>query len=167
MHLILRRVLEECHTVDEAIALLDKTPRCTSCNHMLADRSGSIADVETTPDGQWVHRPQHGLLTHANHCTGPVLAWQDRYVRENPETCKRDSRMQSLAASHPVSESDLRAMVADHDTAPHSICLHNAGDWSFTEQGESIASIIIDVTAGTLDVADGPPCEHLYKRYSL
>ena len=167
MHVILRRVLEECRTVDEAIKFLDKTPRCTSCNHMLADRSGSIADVEATPDGQWVHRPQHGLLTHANHCTGLTLASQDRYVRENPETRKRDSRMQTLAAGHPVSESDLRAMLADHDTAPYSICLHNAGDWSFTEQGESIASIIIDVTAGTLDVADGPPCEHRYQRYSL
>lgn len=167
MHIILRSVLEECHTVDEAIELLGKTPRCTSCNHMLADRSGSIADVEATPAGQWVHRPQHGLLTHANHCTGPGLASQDRYVRENPETRERDSRMQTLATSHPVSESDLRAMLADHATSPYSICLHNDADWSFIEQGKSIASIIIDVTAGTLDVADGPPCEHRYQRYSL
>ena len=167
MHVILRRVLEECHTVDEAIALLGKTPRCTSCNHMLADRNGSIADVEATPAGQWIHRPQNGLLTHANHCTSQVLASRDRYVRENPETCERDSRMQTLATAHPVSESDLQAMLADHATAPYSICLHNAGDWSFTEQGESIASIIIDVTAGTLDVADGPPCEHRYQRHSL
>ena len=167
MHIILRRVLEECHNVDEAIALLEKTPRCTSCNHMLADRGGSIADVEATPAGQWVHRPQHGLLTHANHCTGPVLASRDRYVRENPETCQRDSRMQTLAAAHTVSESDLRAMLTDHATAPYSICLHNDADWSFIEQGESIASIIIDVTGETLDVADGPPCEHLYRRYTL
>lgn len=167
MHIILRRVLEECHTVDEAIALLEKTPRCTSCNHMLADRGGSIADVEATPAGQWVHRPQKGLLTHANHCTAPVLASRDRYVRENPETYERDSRMQTLATSHPVSESDLRAMLADHATAPFSICLHNDADWSFIEQGESIASIIIDVTTRTLDLADGPPCEHGYQRYSL
>lgn len=167
MHIILRRVLEKCHTVDEAIALLEKTPRCTSCNHMLADRGGSIADVEATPAGQWVHRPQHGLLTHANHCTAPVLASRDRYVRENPETGERDRRMQTLATSHPVSESGLHAMLADRATAPYSICLHNDADWSFIEQGESIASIIIDVTAGTLDVADGPPCMHRYQRYSL
>ncbi len=167
MHIILRRALEECHNVDEAVALLAKTPRCTSCNHMLADRGGSIADVEATPAGQWVHRPQQGLLTHANHCTGPTLAAQDRCSRENPETCERDSRMQTLATSHPVSESDLWAMLADHATSPFSICLHNDPAWSFMEQGESIASIIIDVTEGMVDVADGPPCEHLYKRYSL
>ncbi len=167
MHIILRRVLEECHNVNEAVALLSKTPRCTSCNHMLADRGGSIADVEATPAGQWVHRPQQGLLTHTNHCTGSILAAQDRYIRENPETCERDSRMQTLATSHPVSENELHAMLADHATSPNSICLHNDADWSFIEQGESIASIIIDVTGGTLDVADGPPCEHGYQRYSL
>ena len=167
MHIILRRVLEECHTVDDAIALLDKTPRCTSCNHMLADCGGSIADVEATPAGRWVHRPQQGFLTHTNHCTGPVLASRDRYLRENPETCERDSRMQTLATPHPVSESDLRAMLADHATAPFSICLHNDPEWSFIEQGESIASIIIDVTGGILDVADGPPCEYGYQTHKL
>ncbi len=167
MHIILRRVLEECHNVDEAVALIGNTPRCTSCNHMLADRGGTIADVEATPAGQWVHRPTAGMLTHTNHCTHPALAIQDRYVREYPETRERDSRMQTLAKSRPITENDLRAMLADHATSPYSICLHNDSDWSFIEQGESIASIIIDVTAGTLDVADGPPCEHEYQRYSL
>lgn len=167
MHIILRRVLEECHNVDEAIELLGQTPRCTSCNHMLADGNGTIADVEATPAGQAVHRPQQALLTHANHCTSPFLASQDRYVREYPETRERDSRLQSLAASRLVSESDLSAMLTDHFTAPNSICLHNDPGWSFIEQSESIASIIIDLTAGTLDVADGPPCSHGYQRYLL
>jgi isopenicillin-N N-acyltransferase like protein len=167
MHIILRRVLEACHSVDEAIALIGSTPRCTSCNHMLADRSGAIADVEATPAGQWVHRPEHGILTHTNHCTNPVLAAQDRYVREYPETRERDSRMQMLAKSRPLTENDMRAMLADHATSPYSICLHNDADWSFIEQGESIASIIFDVTGGTLDVADGPPCQNAYQCYSI
>ena len=167
MHIILRRVLEECHSVEEAIALIGNTPRCTSCNHLLADRSGALADVEATPAGQWVHRPAEGLLTHANHCTYPALASQDRYVREYPETRARDRRMQTLAKSRPIAESDLRAMLADHTTSPNSVCLHNHADWSFIEQGESIASIIFDLTAGTLDIAHGPPCEHVYQRYYM
>src|SRR6202030_1774248 len=114
------RVLEECSTVDEAVALIGNTPRCTSCNHMLADRSGAIADVEATPAGQWVHRVEHGILTHTNHCTNPVLATQDRYVREYPETRERDGRMQTLAKLHPLTENDLHAMLADHATSPYS-----------------------------------------------
>lgn len=167
MHIILRRVLEACRNVDEAVALIGETPRCTSCNHMLADRSGAIADVEATPAGQWVHRPAHAILTHTNHCTNPVLAAHDRYVRDYPETRERDSRMQTLAQSHPLSENNIRVMLSDHATSPYSICLHNDADWSFIEQVESIASIIIDVTEGTLAVADGPPCEHVYQRYFL
>ncbi len=167
MHIILRRVLEECHNVDEAIALIGKTPRCTSCNHMLADRSSAITDVEATPAGQWVHRPTQGILTHTNHCTYAALAAQDRYVRDYPETRERDRRMQTLAQSHPITENNLRAMLADHATSPNSICLHNDAEWSFIEQSESIASIIFDLTGGTLDIADGPPCEHGYQRYLL
>jgi len=106
-------------------------------------------------------------LTHTNHCTNPILAAQDRYMREYPETRERDGRMQALAKSHPLSENEVRAALSDHATSPYSICLHNDADWPFIEQGESIASIIIDVTGGTLDVADGPPCEHDYQRYSL
>ena len=167
MHIILRRVLEECHNVDQAIALIGKTPRCTSCNHMLADRSGAIADVEATPASQWVHHPTTDILTHTNHCTNPVLAAQDRYVREYPETRERDRRMQTLAQSHSISANNLRAMFADHATSPNSICLHNHAVWSFIEQSESIASIIIDLTGETLDVADGPPCQQSYQRHLL
>ncbi len=167
MHIILRRVLEECHSVDEAITFIGNTPRCTSCNHLLADRSGALADIEATPAGQWVHRPVDGLLTHTNHCTYPALSLQDRYVREYPETRARDSRMQTLAHARPIAESDVRAMLTDHATSPYSICLHNDPHWSFNEEGESIASVVFDVTGGTLDLADGPPCEHAYQQYHI
>ena len=167
MHVILRRVLDEAHSVDEAITLIGNTRRCTSCNHLLADRHGTIADVEATPAGQWAYRSSQGILTHANHCDSPTLASQDRYVREFSETRERDKRMQSLANTHPVTEDSLRAMLADHSTSPNAICLHNHPRWPFEEQGESVASIIIDLTGGTIDIADGPPCEHGYRRYGI
>jgi len=167
MHVILRRVLDEAHSVDEAIALIGNTRRCTSCNHLLADRHGTIADVEATPAGQWAHRSSQGILTHANHCDSPALASQDRYVRENPETRERDKRMQSLATTRPVTEDALHTMLTDHGTSPYAICVHNQAQWSFEEQGESVASIIFDLAAGTIDVADGPPCQYEYQRYSI
>jgi isopenicillin-N N-acyltransferase-like protein len=167
MHVILRRVLDEAHSVDEAITLIGAARRCTSCNHLLADQHGEIADVEATPAGQWVQRSSEGILTHANHCKSPTLASQDRYVREFSETRERDKRMQTLAKTLPVTEEFLRSMLADHRTSPNTICLHNHPRWPFEEQGESIASIIFDLTAGTIDVADGPPCQHAYQRYHV
>jgi hypothetical protein len=32
---------------------------------------------------------------------------------------------------------------------------------------ESIASIIFDVTEGTIDIADGSPCQHAYQRHNI
>ncbi len=32
---------------------------------------------------------------------------------------------------------------------------------------DALASIIFDLTAGTIDVADGPPCQYEYQRYSI
>ena len=95
------------------------------------------------------------------------ISAQDRYVREYSETRERDKRLQSLVTTRPVTEDALHAMLADHGTSPYAICVHNQAQWSFEEQGESIASIIFDLTAGTIDVADGPPCQYEYQRYSI
>ena len=122
--------------------------------------------MEATPAGQSVHRSSEGILTHANHCNSPTLASQDRYGRENLESYKHEKRLQSLAKTRPVSEDGLRAMLVDHDTSPYSICVHNQAQWSFEEPGEGVTSIIFDLTAGTVDVADGPPCRYEYQRYS-
>jgi isopenicillin-N N-acyltransferase-like protein len=167
MHVILRRLLEEACTVEEACTLLERTARCTSCNHLLADGSGAIAAVEATPAAQGVLRAPHGVLTHTNHCLEPELFAQDRNAREYPETLARHERMQALVTGERVDGQGLRRMLADHATAPHSICLHTQSSWAFPEQGESIASVIFDVTAGTLDLADGPPCQHAYRRHRV
>jgi isopenicillin-N N-acyltransferase-like protein len=167
MHVILRRILEEATTVEETWTLIERTARCTSCNHLLADRSGTIAAVEATPADQRVLGAQNSILTHTNHCLQPQLFAPDRNAREYPETLARKERMQALVTGEIVDGQGLGRMLADHATAPHSICLHNQSSWAFPEQGESIASVIFDVTAGTLDIADGPPCQHAYRRYSV
>lgn len=167
MHVILRHVLNETRSVAEAIALLAATPRCTSCNHLLADRSGALADVEATPAGQGVLRSPDGVLTHTNHCADAALTTRDRLARESPETLARGARAATLAAGRSIDESDLHALLRDHATAPGSICLHVQPDLPPGEQQESVASLIIDLTAGTLDIADGPPCTSPYRRLSL
>ena len=48
--LLYRSVLEQCRTIDEAIAFLRNTPRQTANNLMLMDATGNRAVVEITPD---------------------------------------------------------------------------------------------------------------------
>jgi isopenicillin-N N-acyltransferase-like protein len=167
MHIILRRVLEEAHSVEEAVTLINTTERCTSCFHMLADRSGALAGVEATPAGQHVLRTTSGVLTHANHCVSPDLFIHDSNAREYPETLARGERAQSLASVRMIDEGYLHSMLADHETSPGSICLHRQPGIPLVENYESIASIIFDLTAGTVDIAEGPPCRNAYYRRSL
>jgi isopenicillin-N N-acyltransferase-like protein len=167
MHIILRSILEKAHSVEDAIALLNSTKRCTSCNHLLADRSGTLADVEATPSGQSVLYPVNGILTHTNHCLDADLFERDRFAHEQPETLARADRVQLLANSGSVDEAYLQTILADHATAPNSICLHQETTLQAMEQGESIASIIFDLTANTVDIADGPPCQYPYHRVQV
>jgi len=174
MHIILRRVLEEASSVEEAISLIGASKRCTSCNHLLADRGGALASVEATPTAQAVLRPTGDVLTHTNHCFDADLAVYDRNARESPETLARGRRIQALAQRERgkrqeslINEKDLRVMLADHGSESGSICLHVRSELPFVEQGESIASIIFDLTEGQVDIADGPPCQYSYRRFPL
>jgi isopenicillin-N N-acyltransferase-like protein len=167
MHIILRRVLEDAHSVEEAITLINATDRCTSCFHMLVDQNGALAGVEATPAGKHVLRSDSGVLTHANHCVSPELFMHDSNAREYPETLARGERAQSLANKQKIDEHFFLSILADHATSPGSICLHVEPDIPLVENHESIASIIFDLTAGTVKIAEGPPCENPYRRLSL
>jgi isopenicillin-N N-acyltransferase-like protein len=64
--LLYRAVLEQCRTVDEAVAFLEKTPRQTANNLMLMDATGDRAAVEITPESVVVRR--------ADAPTSPVVS---------------------------------------------------------------------------------------------
>lgn len=164
MHLILRHILDTATSVAEAIAVIAALPRSTSCNHLLADRSGALASVEATPGGQQVLKAQGGWLTHTNHCQGERLCASDALVRDYPETLARNQRAQTLLAHMPIDQATLHALFCDHATAPGSICRHVQPGSPFLEQQESVASIIFHVGQGVIELAEGPPCTHAYRR---
>ena len=72
--LLYRTVLEKCKTVQEAIDLLEKTPRQTANNLMLMDATGERAVVEITPEKITVRRaPEDRALISTNHHRGEDL----------------------------------------------------------------------------------------------
>jgi isopenicillin-N N-acyltransferase-like protein len=167
MHIALRHILDTSERVNDAVELIAGLPRSTSCNHLLADRYGALASVEATPLGQQVLYPQDSWLTHTNHCRGAGLRMCDSYVREHPETLARDERAQTLLGRPPIDLATLHALFSDHATAPDSICRHVQPELPYRDQQESVASIIMHVGQGIVEIADGPPCEHAYRRVIL
>jgi len=72
--LLYRTLLEKCKTVQEAIDLLEKTPRQTANNLMLMDAAGQRAVVEITPEKIVVRRaPEDRPLISTNHHRGADL----------------------------------------------------------------------------------------------
>jgi predicted choloylglycine hydrolase len=66
--LLYRTILEKCRTVDEAIALLESTPRQTANNLMLMDATGKRAVVEIKPEAIAVrHGIENEALISTNH----------------------------------------------------------------------------------------------------
>lgn len=69
--LLYRSVLEQCKTVDEAVAYLKETPRQTANNLMMMDATGNRAVAEITPDGVTVRKAaDQAALMSTNHHRG-------------------------------------------------------------------------------------------------
>jgi len=56
-HFVIRKVLETCRTTDEAIRIIQEALVSSSTNFILADRTGSLAVVESAPERSHVIRP--------------------------------------------------------------------------------------------------------------
>lgn len=58
-YFIIRKVLEDCQTVLEAIALIQSAPVSMACNFLLADAQGELAVVESAPQRCQVRHPKN------------------------------------------------------------------------------------------------------------
>ncbi len=61
----------------------------------------------------------------------------------------------------------FQAILSDHVNYPQSICNHIDESDSPLERQQTIASLLMDLTARTMYVAWGPPCQAEYHSYKL
>jgi predicted choloylglycine hydrolase len=129
-----RRLLEECTTVDEALAALRKMKRTTTNNLVVCDKNGS-AVFEITPSRVIPRKSENGIGICTNHFCLPELKLAkpknthttlDRFAtleKARPGTVKlgiEDVRQQLDAANQ--GENTLQTMVFE----PHSLTIHLA-----------------------------------------
>ena len=118
--LLYRTVLERCRTVNEAIHLLETTPRQTANNLMLMDAAGDRAVVEITPEAIVVRRGKEGSsLISTNHQRAQDMdstgrCWRYDYLHKSSgETFgKLDVKgVESMLGHVAQGESTLQSMV--------------------------------------------------------
>jgi isopenicillin-N N-acyltransferase-like protein len=149
-----------------AVRAVAATPKACSNNMMLSTSEGFGIDFECAPDEVFPIYPTDGLIVHANHWVSPVALAKLKDAGLLGDSFYRDWRVQTLLGTGKISPDDLKAAFFDDFAAPFAVCRpvlpNSAGDLSAT-----VAMIIMDTTAGTMDVAPLPAHCRDFTRYSL
>jgi isopenicillin-N N-acyltransferase like protein len=168
-HVLLRAILD-CTTVTEALMVLQAGMRSSSANYLIAHASGAALDVEAAPGDftrLYPQFPDQGLLLHTNHFLAHRLSpAQDVSLWAMPSSAVRLQRLRAGAAGAGTLDG-FRALLADHADYPHSICSHPDPDDHPLEQGATIASVLMDLTARRVWLAVGNPCQAPYSELDV
>jgi isopenicillin-N N-acyltransferase-like protein len=169
-HVLLRALLD-CSAVTEALKVLQAGTRSSSANYLLAHQGGAALDIEAAP-GDFTRLypllPDHGVLLHTNHFLSPGLHPVDLSLWSMPSSAVRLQRLRAGAPGPAEPGLDrFRALLADHADYPYSICAHPDPNLHPLEQGATIASVLMDLTARQMWVAPGPPCQAAYQELDL
>jgi len=172
-HVLLRALLD-CATVTDALQTLQGGLRSSSANYLVAHASGSALNFEAAP-GDFTRlypvHPEHGVLLHTNHFQARIHD-TDLSLWAMPSSQVRLQRLRAAVpaagqASNPRTLDDFRIALADHADYPHSICAHPDPARHPAEQGRTIASLLMDLTAGELRLAAGNPCQVAYEQLTV
>jgi isopenicillin-N N-acyltransferase-like protein len=167
VHLVLRRLLEEAASVDDAWALLRETPYSASSCVTVVDARGGGGCFELSPAGVARIEPRAGLLAHTNHFLDEALAGDEA---EQPAAWLPGSRAR-LARAERAAPRELRdalALLGDHTSVPQAICRH---DEPPGEPGRPLVGTVVSVAmrpgVPELRVAAGQPCECAFLSYAV
>jgi isopenicillin-N N-acyltransferase like protein len=167
VHLVLRRLLGEAGSVDEAWDLLRDTPYSASSCVTVVDARGGGACFELSPAGVARIEPRDGLLAHSNHFLDDELA---RAEGEQPAEWVAGSRAR-LAAAEAAAPSDLGdglTLLATHTTEPQAICRH---DEPSGEPGRPLVDTVVSLAmrpgVPELRISAGRPCECAFVSYAI
>ncbi len=169
-HVLLRAILD-CETVTAAHVTLQRARRSSSANFLVAHADGSVLDVEAAPgDFQrlFVLDSDGGAHVHTNHFLSPRFDGTDVSLWAMPDSPVRLNRMRAaVAGGARPTPTELMTLLADHADYPYSICCHPDESVDPTEQGASVASVIMELSSRTMWLADGQPCTAAFRELDL
>ena len=154
-------------SVDEAIKWIRKVERSKSGNHVLADRSGKIVDIETTALEDRLIEPENGFVAHSNNYQHPDFLPYERGLTIFPDSPKRSERLKELVSKEEraITVDMAKGWLRDHINYPVGLCRHKSeGPYKAIT---TIASVIAQPSQGLLHVCAGNPCEGEYTTYKV
>ncbi|HEU4324162.1 MAG TPA: C45 family peptidase [Roseiflexaceae bacterium] len=168
VHVLLRALLGTAD-LPEAVALVRQAEAGASSNLLCADRSGCAASIEVTPGTVGLLAPAGGLLIHTNHCLDPATAALATPLDPISGTLPRYARAEALLRGQigRIDRAALAALLRDEHGGPQAICRRPDPHLPPPARAESVAGVIMDLDAQTLDIAPGLPADVAFERVGL
>jgi isopenicillin-N N-acyltransferase-like protein len=167
--MIRRRILMS-QSLGEAIRVVYDAPRSFSNNIMLSQRDGESVNLETTPREVFWAQPEQGLLVHANHFTSPAARAKvhDLGLETNADSLYRDRRVRMHLQQNlgKLNVDDFKRAFADRYGAPRAVC-RSPVQGPGGKTSSTVATIVMDTTAGHMWIAKRPYENTGFKQYSL
>ena len=163
------RAVLAARTPAQAIRACLNRRRAAGYNHLIVHESGEMYNVEVSAGEFDVIYGIDGLLVHTNHYLSPRMQIVEKNSHELIDSRVRYNRATRLMGSRTgrLTERDFRAILSDHVNHPQSICNHINLDEELLDRGQTIASLMINLSGRTMLVAWGPPCEARYFSFQL
>lgn len=170
-HVVLRAFMD-CENLSDALAAAQRGARSSSANYLLAHEDGVAVDLETTPGDFsriFLEFPDEGVLLHTNHFRSPSFDRRDVSLWVMPDSPIRLERLRSEVgrAQPKVSLDTFRAALGDHANYPSAICCHPDARMDLYDRGATVASVLMDLDAKRIWLADGHPCSVPYRELDV
>lgn len=165
-HVVLRAILD-AQNLSDALAAVQRGRRSSSANYLVAHEDGIAVDVEAAPGDfsrLFLLFPEEGVLLHTNHFLSPAFDVKDVSLWVMPDSPFRLERLREAIATDPkLSIETLQRALADHANFPSAVCCHPDERFDYHDRGATVASVLMDLPARRLWLADGNPCSTPYR----
>ncbi len=151
---LVRTLLEQCATVDEALELLATIPACGNPNLIIADRGGRAALVELYGPHSAIKRidetSAESYVCSTNHFTLPGMEEYTGPLMPNSPVRYQIIQRYIEQAAPQVSMETLKTLLTTG--YPNGLCCHY-----YEEFFGTLHSMIFDLTAGQIEIGFGSP----------
>lgn len=155
-------------TVVEALLAIAAAERASSFTTVIASVDGTASMIEWGTKAYNCILPKDGLLIGSLYCTVDNSDIHDMIDSRFPVPGGRDFyRMRAntvrrlfLKERGHITIDTFKRVLRDHTNAPASACIH--ADNPVPTGSHTLCSLIIDLTAKTMEIAKGNPCQSEY-----
>ncbi len=161
VHLLARSILDDAASADQAVEIASAPRTSASTALTVLDDRGSAASVELFPGGPGVLVPTDGVLVRTNHFVseagrGGCLASTIGVSTE----LRRDHLVEAFEAKAPTTSREVVEAMTHHlpDLPDTGVCRHPVTTNDPVLWHRTLATVILDVTDGTLEARENGPC---------